>query len=60
MNQIMNTEQACAFLQMDAKALRYHIRLEHIKATKLGRDYLMERADVEAFRDKRARGEHVR
>jgi hypothetical protein len=58
-SQIMSVMQAADFLRMAHKALLHHVRKGHIKSTRLGRDYVLLRPDVEEFRNKRAGGEYT-
>ena len=56
----MSVKAAAEYLRMDYFAFVQHVRLGHLKADKFGSSYVLLRADVEEFRNKRARGEHVR
>jgi excisionase family DNA binding protein len=45
----VGTSEAAALAGIDAAAIRAACREGRLKATKIGRDWLIERADAEAF-----------
>lgn len=52
---LMTVEDAADLIGLHHTTLRVHIRRKHIPFKKIGRDYLLRREDVIAFRDEKDR-----